>query len=140
MNQGVEILLARMDSNPDEFVGDVYASSNKWDWFLTQLGYRVNPTPEIKKEGYVALGYLSDAEIKALWEKLESLRADQFTKKVMSTLLQEEHESDEEFMRYNTKGRGGAVSRAQMIADLLPAIEQEFRVCHDEANKKRGKK
>lgn len=85
MNQGVEILLARMDSNPDEFM-----AGRKWNWVVTDLQSRVHPTPEMKKEGYLPLRFLSDDEVRTLWEKLESLRADQFTKAVMRTLLEED--------------------------------------------------
>ena len=85
MNQGVEILLARMDSNPDEFM-----EGRKWNWVVTDLQNRVHPTPEMKKEGYLPLRFLSDEEVRMLWEKLESLRADQFTKAVMRTLLEED--------------------------------------------------
>ena len=85
MNQGVEILLARMDSNPYEFM-----EGRKWNWVVTDLQNRVHPTPEMKKEGYLPLRFLSDDEVRTLWEKLESLRADQFTKAVMRTLLEED--------------------------------------------------
>ena len=91
MNQGVEILLARMDSNPDEFVGTSWPQSNKWGWVVEDLRRRMAPTKEDKEFG-LPLRFLSDEEVRMLWEKLESLRADQFTKAVMRTLLEEEDE------------------------------------------------
>ena len=93
MNQGVEILLARMDSNPDEFVGMDWPRQSKWSWVMDDLRKRVAPDAdarEAKKEGYIPLRFLTDIEVQALWEKLESLRADQFTKAVMRTLLEED--------------------------------------------------
>ena len=89
MNQGVEILLARMDSNPDEFVGTSWPQSNKWGWVVEDLRRRMVPTKEDKEFG-LPLRFLSDDEVRMLWEKLESLRADQFTKAVMRTLLEED--------------------------------------------------
>ena len=90
MNQGGEILLARMDSNPDEFVGMDWPMKSKWDWLLDDLRRRVLPTREDKEREYLPLRFLSKEEVQALWDKLESLRADQFTKAVMRTLLDEE--------------------------------------------------
>lgn len=102
MNQGVEILLARMDSNPDEFM-----AGRKWNWVVTDLQNRVHPTPEMKKEGYLPLRFLSDEEVRMLWEKLESLRADQFTKAVMRTLLEEdEHLVENPFADAVLRGMG----------------------------------
>ena len=54
MNQGVEILLARMDSNPDEFVGMDWPRQSKWSWVMDDLRKRVAPDAdarEAKKEG-----------------------------------------------------------------------------------------
>ena len=89
MNQGVERLLARMDSNPDEFVGTSWPQSNKWGRVVEDLRRRMAPTKEDKEFGQ-PLRFLSDEEVRMLWEKLESLRADQFTKAVMRTLLEED--------------------------------------------------
>ena len=71
MNQGVEILLARIDSNPEEFL----LSSRKWEW----LGVDGVKPP-----------YLTDAEWVALQVKVQTIRANEFTERVMTTLLQEE--------------------------------------------------
>lgn len=92
MNQGVEILLARMDSNPDEFVSwDGYVVG-KWDWIMRDVQKRALGNRVDLEDGVVRVPFLSDEEVKALWNKVESLRADQFTKKVMRTLLEEEEE------------------------------------------------
>jgi hypothetical protein len=71
MNQGVEILLARIDSNPEEFL----LSSRKWGW----LGVDGVKPP-----------YLTAAEWTALQVKVQTIRANEFTERVMETLLQEE--------------------------------------------------
>ena len=106
MNQGVEILLARMDSNPDEFVGMDWPMKSKWDWLLDDLRRRMAPTKEDKEFGQ-PLRFLSDEEVRMLWEKLESLRADQFTKAVMRTLLEEdEHLVENPFADAVMRGMG----------------------------------
>ena len=122
MNQGVEILLARMDSNPDEFM-----AGRKWNWVVTDLQNRVHPTPEMKKEGYLPLRFLSDDEVRTLWEKLESLRADQFTKAVMQTLLEDE------------AANRPTISRADLLKELTPGLEALFGAEY-EATKKGRKK
>ena len=71
MNQGIEILLARIDSNPEEFL----LSSRKWEW--------------LRVDG-VKPPYLTDAEWVALQVKVQTIRANEFTERVMTTLLQEE--------------------------------------------------
>ena len=93
MNQGIEILLARMDSNPEEFVPDVIGNyPNKWRKILVQIEQRIKAKGIKVKEGeYLAieLPFLELEEIEAAWKKLQSLQADLFTKRVMNTLLQD---------------------------------------------------
>ena len=84
MNKGVQILLERMSSNPDEFIPtlrDGYPT--KWRDILLSVEMRTNGGKEYKDQ----LSFLSDKEIKALWEKMQSLQGDLFTKRVMDTLL-----------------------------------------------------
>jgi uncharacterized small protein (DUF1192 family) len=84
MNKGVQILLERMSSNPDEFIPtlrDGYPA--KWRDILLSVEMRTNGGKEYKDQ----LSFLSDKEIKALWEKMQSLQGDLFTKRVMDTLL-----------------------------------------------------
>lgn len=133
MNQGVEVLLSRMDSNPDEFVGMDWPMKSKWDWLLDDLRRRVLPTHEDKERGYVALRFLSDEEVQALWSKLESLRADEFTKKVMQTLLHEE-EAVNPFAEAVRAGMGQLsayqtkptkiLTTAALKADMLKLLEE----------------
>ena len=89
MNQGVEILLARMESNPDEFmdmfiVGDSILSVGagaKWEWIiLAVLEYVVD---ENKKP----LTFLTEEEVHAIYGKYVSIQGNNFTKHVMKKLL-----------------------------------------------------
>ena len=84
MNKGVQILLERMSSNPDEFIPtlrDGYPA--KWRNILVSVEMRTNGGKEYKDQ----LSFLNDKEIKALWEKMQSLQGELFTKRVMDTLL-----------------------------------------------------
>jgi uncharacterized small protein (DUF1192 family) len=84
MNKGVQILLERMSSNPDEFIPtlrDGYPA--KWRDILLSVEMRTNGGKDYKDQ----LSFLSDKEIKALWEKMQSLQGELFTKRVMDTLL-----------------------------------------------------
>lgn len=81
MNKGVQILLERMNSNPDEFVPDVIGRyPPKWMDIIASIQVRV----EGKKD---SLQFLNDTEIHALWNKLQKLQGDVFTKRIMNTLL-----------------------------------------------------
>ena len=87
MNKGVEILLERMTSNPDEFVPPVPGVFEpiKWSEIISSVYARKHG-----REGhppYYDLSFLSDEEVDALFNKLQSIRGDHFTKSVMSTLL-----------------------------------------------------
>ena len=96
MNKGVQILLERMDSNPQEFIPtlrDGYPA--KWRDILLSIEMRVNGGKEYKDR----LPFLNDKEIKALWEKMQSLQGELFTKRVMDTLLRDAHELEMEELR-----------------------------------------
>jgi hypothetical protein len=92
MNKGVQILLERMSSNPDEFIPtlrDGYPA--KWRDILLSVEMRTNGGKEYKDQ----LSFLSDKEIKALWEKMQSLQGELFTKRVMNTLLRDAHDIED---------------------------------------------
>lgn len=85
MNKGVEILLSRMESNPEEFVPDVMGRyPKKWRDTLEHLQARVQD-----KNAQDRLMFLTDDDINMLWAKMQSIRGDLFTKQVMNTLLQD---------------------------------------------------
>lgn len=96
MNKGVQILLERMESNPQEFIPtlrDGYPV--KWRDILISVEMRVNGGKEYKDQ----LPFLNDREIKALWEKMQSLQGELFTQRVMDTLLRDAHELEMEELR-----------------------------------------
>ena len=84
MNKGVQILLERIKSNPEEFTPDIAGSyPMKWRLVLRQIESRANG------EAPRYLDFLSDAEIDELWRAMRGVRGDQFTKEVMNTLLRD---------------------------------------------------
>jgi len=83
MNKGVQILLERIKSNPEEFTPDIAGRyPDKWRVVLQEVQARVRGEPQF-------LDFLSDAEIAELWRAMQDVRSDQFTKKVMHTLLRD---------------------------------------------------
>jgi hypothetical protein len=93
MNQGVELLLQRMDSHPEEFNthNPDKAAREKWKWVTSALKTRIDYMKKSPDEDpvmhYESLGFLSDREILVLYDKYVSIQADSFSNRVMSTLL-----------------------------------------------------
>lgn len=93
MNQGVELLLQRMDSHPEEFNThnpDKHAHE-KWKWVTGAIKTRINfmnrsPDTELVHH-FESLGFLTDREILILHDKYMSIQADSFSRRVMATLL-----------------------------------------------------
>ena len=84
MNKGLQILLERIKSNPEEFTPDITGRyPEKWRNILQQVEGRAND----KSCRY--LDFLSDAEIAEVWRAIQDVRGDQFTKQVMNTLLRD---------------------------------------------------
>jgi hypothetical protein len=81
MNQGVQIILDRMDTNPEEFEEGSYS---KWGDIVQAVHARVS-SPEAHKKN-APLPFLSDAEVKAMYDKLEDVRRENFTADVLRRL------------------------------------------------------
>jgi hypothetical protein len=91
MNKGVQILLERMNSNPDEFIPTVRGNyPDKWGDIILSIEMRATGGKDYKDQ----LFFLTDKEVRALWEKMQSLQGELFTKRVMNTLLQDANEFD----------------------------------------------
>jgi hypothetical protein len=80
MNTGVQILLERMDTNPEEF--DDYAG--KWGDIIGAVHARKSIPEEHRKDA--PLPFLTDPEVNALYEKLEDVRRENFTSDVLRRL------------------------------------------------------
>lgn len=85
MNKGVEILLNRMDSHPDEFAYSqrspmLLLKTDRWKWVIEPLMGRI-------KGDANGLPWLTDQEAQLLYTKLVSVQRDAFTSAVMRELL-----------------------------------------------------
>lgn len=93
MNHGVELLLQRMDSHPEEFNthGPDKRVKSKWSWVTGSLKGRIDymrKFPHVEPvQDFESLAFLSDREIIMLYEKFQSIQAESFSRRVMSTLL-----------------------------------------------------
>jgi hypothetical protein len=103
MNKGVEIILNRMNSHPEEFLYSPHTSQrvlrfdqrDRWNWIVEPLLRRVyekHPSDQLLRY----LPWLNDTEIEALHSKLMEIQRDAFTKAVMVELLTEKPRPDEE--------------------------------------------
>jgi hypothetical protein len=81
MNQGVQILLERMDTNPEEFEE---GSSSKWADIMNAVTARKN-IPEAHAKN-APLPFLTNPEVNALYDKLEDVRRENFTSDVLRRL------------------------------------------------------
>ena len=144
MNEGVQILLDRMDTNPEEF--DDYAG--KWGDIIGAVHAR-RDIPEAHKKD-APLPFLSDPEINALYEKLEDVRRENFTADVLRRLADAPVEVMQEdlFANVSTYSTTNVpltkrVTRSQIKLmserekqNILDALE----AYHDEEEKKNKKK
>lgn len=87
MNKGVEILIERMGSNPDEFVPTKpYGNPPpKWREFISAMFARKQGAKG--ESPFHDLPFLSDEDVEAFHTRLNEIRSDHFTKQVMATLL-----------------------------------------------------
>jgi hypothetical protein len=103
MNQGVQILLERMDTNPEEF--EDYAG--KWGDIIGAILARKNSSDEHSKDA--PLPFLSDAEVNALYDKLEDVRRENFTADVLRRLADDSVKQQELWeTSYTTSARSAA--------------------------------
>lgn len=103
MNEGVEILLSRMDSHPEEFEMDyatdmhgVISTSDRWGHILVRVQQRMDQIIASGTNANTQLGYntralpfLSDEEVVQVYEKWASLQGPAFTREVMRRLLED---------------------------------------------------
>ena len=89
MNDGIKILLARMETHPEEFVDGLGIKMSKWGALLAQ--YRE---------------YLDEADLKILAEAYKPLMQQHFTELVMAELLDPHEDAQQELSLnpYNTTG------------------------------------
>lgn len=83
MNEGVEILLARMDSHPEEFY-----DHGPWSWVTDAvMGEFETRSQGMPADIYQRAAFMTDEELAALRDKYQKLQATHFTNRVMQQLL-----------------------------------------------------
>lgn len=108
MNQGVEILLKRMDSHPEEFGVELdhrkawAHNASKWTGVVNEIVSRmghIDPTNIVGQPtaALPPLPYLTDDEVKLLYAKLMLIQGDSFTKQVMEILLADEQNKETDY-------------------------------------------
>ena len=108
MNKGVQILLERMSSNPDEFVPEMPlgAVGRKWRDIIEAVQDRVKG--RVGDTPYFSLQFLSDEEVLAIHTKLQEIRGELFTKDIMARLLADD--SSREASRHSVGGGSNNVN------------------------------
>jgi hypothetical protein len=95
MNKGVQILLERMSSNPDEFIPDIHGRyPTKWSDMMMGIQMRASKDKDYKDQ----LPFLNDWEIEALWRKMHEIQGELFVKQVMNRLLQDADANPKELL------------------------------------------
>ena len=92
MNKGVQIILERMKSNPEEFMLNDLLVTSKWADVVVGIRQRMTkmaqyPTTQDALYSVEELSYLTDEEVIAMDTALKGVRRDDFTKRVMGKLL-----------------------------------------------------
>jgi hypothetical protein len=129
MNKGVQILLERIKSNPEEFTPDIIGKyPEKWRNILVQI--------ESRASGEVPsyLDFLSDAEIQEVWRALQNVRGDQFTKQVMNTILRDGVELSSSSYQAPSESRKGKFTKVTAL-DIKVAKEFGMELGEYIANK-----
>lgn len=85
MNTGVQIILDRMDTNPEEFMPEVTGKySEKWRNIVLAVEMRVKGGKDYEDQ----LSFLNDREVKAMYDRLEDVRRENFTADVLRRLAE----------------------------------------------------
>ena len=95
-NKGVQILLERIKSNPEEFTNlDALSPAKtrtRWGHIIRGVCNRIHYPASKDTE----LPYLSDKEVAAMYEALKPLLAQQFTESIIEELLRDDSSSQKD--------------------------------------------
>lgn len=87
-NKGVQIILKRMHSNPEEFTSIAkVGTAGRWGWLMEQVILRVENSHKNTNSYRVQLAFLTNDEIDALYDTFMSIQGDAFTHAIMRELL-----------------------------------------------------
>ena len=104
VNEGVSIILARMESHPEEFF-EAHKESNKWRWIFSENLREV----------------MSEPEKAAIYESMKNVRRLEITAKAIATVMPKDEEETEKEEVYKwaravpkPEGKKMVVNAAQM--------------------------
>ena len=116
VNEGVGIILARMETNPEEFF-EAHRDNNKWRWIFSENLREVMTEPEKA----------------AIYEGMKRVRRLEITHKAIATVMPKEEEDPYEEEDYNEYvGRGtqpspfGAVPKTQPKKMIVTPSQMEM--------------
>jgi hypothetical protein len=101
MHPAIELLMKRMESNPDEFVKG-HSRHPKWERIIEKYMEFVNPEDK-----------------KILKEKYSALQLDQMHRDIMAELLYGEENSREEFKNHEQLQMAFQEFRSQQLKELM---------------------
>jgi len=112
VNEGVGIILARMETNPEEFfgMGDQGLSGHKWRWIFAESLREVMTEPEKA----------------AIFEGMKRIRRLEITHKAIATVMPQEEEETIQFkeaMRLDSSGGLGIGARGHIWGGAVPKSE-----------------
>jgi hypothetical protein len=123
MNKGVQMLINRMESHPEEFTRRKSLNPGRWDWVLEQVVRRVEHHHKNTDNYRIELPFLTRDEVDALYDKWISIQGEAFTHRIMRELLDSDAEdNDPNTVRYRTQGGFNGMSRDD--------IYDAFRLLH----------
>ena len=131
MNKGVEIILARMESSPEEFRwGSLEKESRQWSWLTNGIREAALVRKCVGHTFPDKLHFLSDEELDALHAKLAEIDGEQFTKDVMHQLLSDKRADAEEGLSGTTSlhSTGTTYRMQQHFAQANQALTHTYRV------------
>lgn len=116
MNEGVQIILARIASHPEEFI-HTYNVNTEYHGRWHNLIDNVNKRVELGNDRILA--FLTDEEIKAIYDALREVQRDDFTATIMRRITNSEnpYELQEQLRaKLSTYPIGGQIAQPANIA------------------------
>jgi hypothetical protein len=128
MHKSMEILMARMDSHPDEFDITFQKNVGRWGFILKPLLERCEAMVRGEPTFYVA--FLSDDEVREVFHKLMAVQGDACTQKIMNELLADERNDRVPLQKFGD-GRGGIPYVPPPELDVIGSTSQRFGAVAD---------
>jgi hypothetical protein len=110
MMQAVHVLIDRLKSHPDEFLGDMNAPhmmrTPKFSDIVEKLDdLLAGDGGMVKSKNFHRLWFLNEDETTALIDAYKEARRDRFEAKVFHTLMRPETEQEQEMVKYKAQNR-----------------------------------